>query len=270
MKISVIVPTYRPQSYLWECLDSLVAQTYYKDLYEVIIILNGCNDPYYSRIEEYIRRNHECRLRMYQTDVPGVSNARNIGIENALGEYFVFIDDDDIVSPSYLEDLLKVSSPTCVGCATSYAFINDVSERLPNFMNKAYEACKGRKFSLYSYRQFLSPPVIKLIHRDIVGTARFPINLRKSEDSVFCLELSPRIKNMKLASPDAIYYQRLRQGSAMHTKTTKWNEVRCHLKIEWEYIKVWFSNPFQINVLFALSRMAACMKNLRQYLNEAA
>ncbi|MCF2604299.1 glycosyltransferase family 2 protein [Parabacteroides distasonis] len=54
MKIFVIIPTYKPQAYLWECLDSMVAQTFPKEEFEVILVLNGCTEPYKSDIERYI------------------------------------------------------------------------------------------------------------------------------------------------------------------------------------------------------------------------
>ena len=53
MKISVIIPTYKPQVYLWECLDTVYAQTFSKKEFEVILVLNGCNEPYNSQIQEY-------------------------------------------------------------------------------------------------------------------------------------------------------------------------------------------------------------------------
>ena len=266
MIVSVIIPSYKPSDYLWDCLDSLTLQTIPSEDFEILVILNGCKDPYYTDISVYINNHLNNNIRLIQTDVSGVSNARNIGLDVANGEYITFIDDDDVVSPTYLACLLGVSSPTCIGCANSYAFFNDISEKKTNFMSKAYEACKGTPFSLYAYRKFLSPPVIKMIHKDIIGKARFPLNIRKSEDSVFCLELSPRIKDMKLASETAVYYQRLRPGSAMRTRGSKWNEIILHLRIEWEYLKVWMANPFRINVRFALSRIVACMKNLWVYL----
>ena len=97
MRISVIVPTYKPQEYLWECLDSLRSQTLAEDEFEVLIVLNGCKSPYYENIQRYIEQSNACHFQLIQTDVPGVSNARNVAIEQANGEYLMFIDSDDIV-----------------------------------------------------------------------------------------------------------------------------------------------------------------------------
>ena len=262
MKISVIIPSYKPGAYLWECLDSVYNQTLSGDQYEVVIILNGCNEPYKTQIEEYIS-NHtdKCVFRLTQTDTPGVSNARNIGIENSRGEFLTFVDDDDIISESYLEELLKVSDRSTVGCANSYAFQRDVSNIKNNFISDAYARVSGKSFNLFQFRQFLSPPWCKLIHRDIIGKQRFSTKLRLSEDSLFCLELTQSFKSMKLASPDAIYYQRERQGSAMRAKVCYRAEIKELCKIEIEYLKYWFSHPFSVNVKFMLSRIAAGFRN---------
>ena len=96
MKISVIIPSYKPQTYLWECLDSLKNQSFPKEYFEIILVLNGCNEPFYGQISLYLDNNMaDYRLHLIQTDQSGVSNARNIGIEKASGDYLTFIDDDD-------------------------------------------------------------------------------------------------------------------------------------------------------------------------------
>lgn len=266
MKISVIVPSYKPREYLWDCLDSLRAQTLDGKDFEVVIVLNGCNQPYANQIQEYIREHQNHSIQFRQTDAPGVSNARNIGIKESHGEYLVFVDDDDLVSPTFLEDLLKVSSESCVGSTTMKAFYYRKEEDIPTFISVAYERCKNETFSFYSYRQFLSPPVAKMIHRSLIGNVRFPVDMKKSEDSVFCLQISPRIKDMKLASPDAVYYQRLREGSAMRKKESCWSIIKEHLFIEYKYLCVWIKNPFRYNLKFFLTRIVACGRNCLHYI----
>ena len=56
MKLSVIIPSYKPGDYLWESLDSLCNQSLNGKDFEVLIVLNGCNKPFAVQIEEYIRR----------------------------------------------------------------------------------------------------------------------------------------------------------------------------------------------------------------------
>lgn len=266
MNVSVIVPSYRPQNYLYDCLDALCNQTLDCHEYEIIIVLNGCNQPYFEKICDYIKKQKNKFILLRQTNTPGVSNARNLGIEEAHGIFLTFVDDDDIVTPTYLEDLLKVSSDRCVGCASMYAFYSNISEKLATFLSLAYKRCMNIPFNYYEYRQFLSPPVAKMIHKSIIGNTRFPVDMKKSEDSVFCLQISPRIKDMRLASPEAIYYQRLREGSAMRKKESYWSIIKEHLFIEYKYLSVWIRNPFRYNLKFFLSRVAACGRNCLHYI----
>ena len=262
MKVTVIVPSYKPGGYLWECLDALCNQTLAKNDFEVVIILNGCNEPYKSQIEEYISSHTDkCLFRLIQTDTSGVSNARNIGIENSQGEYLTFVDDDDIISENYLEELLKVSDKDVIGCANSFAFINDLNNIRKNFISDAYERVGCMPFNLFQYRQFLSPPWCKLIHRNIIGKHRFSTRLRLSEDSLFCLELTENVKSMKLACPNAVYYQRERAGSAMRIKPKFSEEFKELWKIETAYLKYWLTHLFSTNVKFMLSRIVAGFRN---------
>lgn len=57
MRVSVIIPTYKPQAYLWECLKTIERQTFSKADFELILVLNGCKEPWKSQIDEYISQN---------------------------------------------------------------------------------------------------------------------------------------------------------------------------------------------------------------------
>ena len=92
--------------------------------FEVLLILNGEKEPYYSKIKKYFTENHDItgNFHLLYSEFGNVSNARNIGIDNAKGEYITFIDDDDYVSESYLEELLTISTKTTIGFAHPCAF----------------------------------------------------------------------------------------------------------------------------------------------------
>ena len=111
MYISVIIPTYKPKAYLWECLDSLIIQSFPKEDFEVILVLNGCDEPYKSAIENYIStKMQRMNINFINTKQGGVSNARNLGLDVARGKYITFIDDDDYISSSYLQDLFNIAN----------------------------------------------------------------------------------------------------------------------------------------------------------------
>lgn len=261
MKVSVIIPTYKPGEYIDGCLSSLSDQTLNKHQYEIILVLNGCKDPY----EEYLRLYCDKQLsgnivRILQTDEAGVSNARNIGIENASGEYICFIDDDDIVSSNYLEALLSASSPSCIGCSNSMSFYKKCGDLYENFLTRHYLRCKGKKYSQLRYRGFLSPPVAKMLHRNIIAASRFDTKLKYSEDSVFCFDIAKRIGGMKLT--DSFYYINEREGSATRRKDKFPSRLKQLLLIEMRYIEIYLKSPFSYNILFLFSRMAGAVRNL--------
>lgn len=266
MLVSVIIPTYKPQDYLWECLEALMAQTISKEDFEVILVLNGCNEPYKSAIDRYIVENTQgMNVKFIQTEVGGVSNARNIGIDSACGEFVSFVDDDDIVSPTYLEELLSVSSPDCVGCANSYAFENDITKFSFNFISSAYEKCKQRPFTTFNYRSYLSPPWGKLIHKKIINTERFSTKLKKGEDGLFCFAISTNIKEMRLTSESAIYFQRKRDGSVMRRKNSVMNELIEAFRQEKVLISLWIKYPSSYNLPYAVSRAVGILRNFFIY-----
>ena len=263
MKVSVIIPTYQPGEYIYECLDSITKQTLPAAEFETIIILNGPKEPFYTQLEEYIAKNCTHNFRLIYTDVPGVSNARNVGIDNAKGEYITFIDDDDIISPEYLKELLAVSSPTCVGVANGYAFVNNIEEKIEYAITKAHSYLKDKEFSLSKFRMYLSPPVYKTIHKDIIGKTRFNTSMKISEDSLFCFVLSKNIKEMKCANEKAIYYVRKREGSATRKKMKLSYILGLTAKKLWLFTKIYFSNPFRYNFPFYITRLLACIKHLK-------
>lgn len=265
MKVSVIIPTYCPEDYIYECLDSVCNQSLKVNEYEVIIVINGCKDPYIGQIQKFICGRKYENIKVIQVDKPGVSNARNIGIENSLGEYITFVDDDDIITHNYLEGLLCISSRSCVGCSNSFSFTNSIEAKKENFLSLAFKSCIGTTFDHYRWRKFLSPPVGKLIHREIIGTEKFPISISRSEDSVFCLKISRNIKDMKLASDTCVYYIRERIGSVTRRKRKTSIEIRAFLYIELIYFLVWLKHPFSYNIKFVMSRFAAGLKNFVYY-----
>lgn len=139
MKISVVVPTYKPKEYLWKCLDSIVKQTFsYKD-YEVIIVLNGCTSPWREQIDHYVSCNmHGINVVFINTEQSGVSNARNIGLDTAKGDYIAFIDDDDFISPVYLEELYLKATEDTISVCFPLSFLDGTQDYKPYLITGDY------------------------------------------------------------------------------------------------------------------------------------
>lgn len=98
---SIIIPVYNVAPYLRECIDSVLLQT--KTDYEVILIDDGSTDGSGRIIDEYASKDQ--RITVLHKGNLGVSSARNAGIDLAKGVFLCFVDGDDIIAPTFLEDL---------------------------------------------------------------------------------------------------------------------------------------------------------------------
>lgn len=265
MKISVIIPTYKPGNYFKHCIASLQSQTIDKSLFEVIIILNGCNEPWYTETNELIRNYlSDININLIQTDLPGVSNARNIGIDNARGEYLTFLDDDDYISPTYLDELLKCSSPNCVGLTDSI-YIDDLTgkEIVDNAHHRRFDRIRLKNNpSLLESRVFFNGPVMKLLHRNIISDRRFDKRFKNGEDSLFMFLISDKIKTLKYTTCNAIYYRRIRENSATTVRRDKMSILKNCLKLMIQYSMYYFQAPTHYNFIFYVTRELATVKNL--------
>lgn len=100
--VSVIVPVYNIASYVTRCVESIVCQTY--ENLEVILVDDGSTDSSGSICDEW--EKHDGRIQVIHKENGGLSSARNAGIEKATGKYLLFVDGDDYVKPSTVEDML--------------------------------------------------------------------------------------------------------------------------------------------------------------------
>ena len=97
--ISIIVPVYKVEKYLKKCVESILAQTYKN--FELILIDDGSPDNCPDLCDEFAQ--HDSRITVIHKKNGGVSSARNLGLENANGEWVVFIDGDDTITKDHLK-----------------------------------------------------------------------------------------------------------------------------------------------------------------------
>lgn len=103
--ISIIVPIYNVEKYLRICLDSIEHQTYSN--IEVLLINDGSPDASGEICQEYVAR--DSRFHYFEKENGGLSDTRNYGIARAKGKFLTFIDSDDWVEPTYIEDLYNAA-----------------------------------------------------------------------------------------------------------------------------------------------------------------
>lgn len=237
MEISIIIPTYKPKHYIEECLDSIQHQSFSKEDFEVIIVLNGPIQPYLNRINKLVEK-YDFQIIILATEQRGVSNARNLAITKSSGEYICFIDDDDTISPSYLTELHDKVSESTIAVSNVKAFIDETHDFTEDYIASAYSRMKTAQtpLTLLKGRKFMSSSCCKMISRKAIGRITFDTDLAIGEDSVFMSRISKNIKTILLADENAIYYRRVRGTSASRTTRTFTTKVRIVTKLLSKYV----------------------------------
>lgn len=103
--VSIIVPVFNSDPYLSRCLDSILTQTFLD--FEVLVIDDGSTDSSALKVREYCRK--DSRVHLIQQENQGQGAARNKALDQAKGDYVLFVDADDEISPCMLENLYQAA-----------------------------------------------------------------------------------------------------------------------------------------------------------------
>lgn len=221
--ISVIIPVYNVGNYLSPCLDSLLAQTYPN--MEVLLVDDGSTDGSASICDRYAAS--DCRFTVFHQEKNHgrAGLVRNIGMENAAGEYIAFVDADDRVAPDYLEKLYQTLAAqgadlVCcriIRCGKDGEPIGKTGRAYahPSLFVKESRLVSDRADLLRSILKreelFFTHVVAALFRRAAIRTCRFP-DLRCGEDTLFMFDFFCQAPAVYL-SDYAGYFNILRPNS---------------------------------------------------------
>lgn len=218
MLISIIVPIYKVERYIRECIDSIRFQTY--DKIEIILVDDGSPDNCPEICDDYARIDN--RIRVIHKPNGGLSDARNAGLLQATGEYVIFIDSDDYFkSSSTLMSLMEVlaSEPGLdVLGYNYYKFYGDscsYTASAPFPANVLNQSDKGQIIiNLVSAGIFPISACLKLIKRNflIENNIYFPLNTI-SEDIPWFMNLYEKLHSIKFVNIYAYVYRQNVTGS---------------------------------------------------------
>lgn len=216
--ISVIVPIYNVEKYLRKCIESIINQSY-KNL-EIILVDDGSTDSCGSICDEYAKIDK--RIKVIHKENGGLSDARNMGIEAAGGDYLMFIDGDDYINEKMAEILYQRIKKDNTDLAMCNLFIvdekgKDIKERnydmpLKDGIITSDEAVLGL---LGNKNGYYVSPCNKLYNRKVFNKIRFPFG-KKYEDAFIMHMIFINCQKISCVSkPLYCYVQRI--GSAMRS-----------------------------------------------------
>ena len=184
-RVSIIVPVYKVEPYLAECVESLLRQTYRE--IEIILVDDGSPDNCGAMCDAYALR--DSRVKVIHQENQGLSVARNSGLDIAAGEYVAFIDSDDFASEDYIACLLKNAIEN--NADMSACQIADFRDgRSPALTAKGEETVLSSEQALrmFFYQDRLQTNVLgKLFHRTLLRRNMFePGFLYEDAEPMYC------------------------------------------------------------------------------------
>jgi glycosyltransferase involved in cell wall biosynthesis len=283
--VSVIIPVYNSEEFIASCIDSLLKQSF--NNFEIICVNDGSTDNSAKIIEEYVNK-YPNRVRLLEKENGGCGSARNMGIDNSISEYVVFIDSDDIVREDMIEVLYnnaqKYNSDLVV-CGL---------ERIDEITGKTYtkDMVNVKKEVIHINENnlnellFINPgPCNKIFKRTTLKTARFP-KIPVVDDLMLMLQYIPEIKTVSFVT-EVLYFYKVRSESGSNTVEystfEKMKEKMVSIKNDYiekglpksyiEYIDKMAFIHVGISILYRMSylkeiKMTTEIKNTKKFLNE--
>ncbi|MCJ7840674.1 glycosyltransferase [Lederbergia sp. NSJ-179] len=223
-KVSIIVPVYNAETYLPNCLESIVNQSY-KNI-EVILINDGSTDESLKICNSFADRDD--RIKVLSIKNSGVSTARNLGIQNASGDYITFVDSDDWIELNMIEFTINKALESNADVIVWSYFKNYVNQEKELSLipggNQTFTNEKDILYlkSIYQFygQQKLSDTVsagttwCKLYKTEMIKAngLNFKKELTRSQDVIFCLEAFSKAKLIKYYDK-SLYHYRINNSS---------------------------------------------------------
>lgn len=230
MMLSVIMPVYKVEKYIAQCLEGVICQTF-KDL-EILVIDDGSPDKSAQIYKRYAKL--DSRIRIVKQKNSGVSAARNRGLEMARGKYVHFIDSDDYLADlNFYQKMIDAAlSNNCDMAVSGFYF----QER--PYQSVEYDCCGiyvGIDNKVRITRFFEHGYIWRYIYdRDFLirNKLKFPIGQTIFEDCKFGLEALEK-SNRIITVPDVIYFYRHRPDSRIGiSKNSKQDKIKYNLLMD--------------------------------------
>lgn len=206
-EISVIVPIYNVEKYLRRCIDSILAQVFTN--FELLLVDDGSTDSSGEICDDYSNIDH--RIRVVHKANGGVSSARNIGLDNARGEWIAFIDADDWISVNYLMTLIenRNKAQLIIG---SFQLENTNEQYLGHYLNEGLynEDSIKNIFECKPYSILLITPWAKLFKSEVIKMHDicFDCTIVGGEDTLFVLSYFLYIDSFYVTNQPIYHYWR--------------------------------------------------------------
>lgn len=200
-KISIIVPVYNAEKTLHKCIDSILGQSY-KD-WELLLIDDGSTDASAAICDEYVQRDK--RVKVFHQLNEGVSSARNVGLDNAVGEWIIFVDSDDYINDLILSNIDLSERVDLYVFGVQFINRNQVQLFPPDM---SISSAEFHILDQYLNKLYFTATWAKIYKRDIIinNQIKFNTNLKIGEDTAFVLSYLVFVEQIRFSSKIFYYF----------------------------------------------------------------
>lgn len=226
-KVSVIIPIYNCESFLDNCLDSILNQEY-KNI-EVILVNDGSSDNSLDICEK--RKLSDSRIIVIDKKNGGVSSARNLGLKHSTGEYVFFVDGDDYIELDCIQKCMDIVLKYDLDIL-KFGYIKELSKRVTKKYN--YSVLLNQKIESKEYNEKLYPYVFytndfcnvtnAIIKKNIIKEVKFHLNRLIGEDYLFFVQCLNNSKNIYFM--DKFFYHYVVNAESATHKFNKEKNVK--------------------------------------------
>lgn len=204
--ISIIVPIYNVENYLENCLNSILNQTY-KNI-EIVLVNDGSKDNSEKICKEFASKDN--RIKYIIQENQGLSAARNSGIRESSGQYYIFIDSDDYVNIHFVEELyntlIKTNADIAI-CDYKKVYENKILDINceENGMIEVYEG-RGKFSNLYNNKSVITTVAWNKIYKKyLFNNIKYPVG-KIHEDEYIIFDILNEAKKVAYTSCEYYYY----------------------------------------------------------------
>ena len=261
---SIIVPAYNSAAYISKCIESVLKQSFAE--FELILIDDGSNDNTLSLCEHFAQ--DDSRIKVIHKENGGHTSARNEGIKNAVGEYVLFLDSDDWISPQTLGvcyNEILINDPDIIvfrlqNHNSTLPYNVNISDGFYNIRD--LEKCSRNDFIISEEGTYLFPKSLsgKCFRHEIIlkSQIRIPQNILVGEDGAAFIDAILKSKNISVINNNekASYYCLVRPNSISRSSDLTAFEKAMSLLIHYHCIlkdaNADYSDQFNRNIVAQL------------------
>lgn len=251
-QISIIIPVYNAEYTLKRCLDSVLAQTFTN--WECLIIDDGSIDNSEEVIHKFVKKDH--RFKAFLKKNGGVSSARNLGLDNATGEYITFLDADDWLDADFLSELMKHNADLIVG---AYETFQDNKNEIEKELLGELHFNTSKEWKVWMVNVMTSPlflaPWGKAFRRKTIGDIRFLLGQRLGEDVHFIHRYLNGCRSLTVTNKAEYHYQQSNISKySMPLKDSLWHLANMYVSYAELGIKSSAWAKFHVDLFWEISK----------------